>query len=54
MGANLDTKFPSIQNKEDSEKVEKQVTDVLLKNFGGQYFSAADTDSEQWEERQKK
>lgn len=54
MGANLQSRFPSTQNKEEAENVEAQVTDVLVKNFGGQYFSAADTAPEQWEEWQKK
>lgn len=54
MWANLDGRFTATQNKEDAEKIEKQVTDVLLKNFGGQYFSAATTPSEQWAEWQEK
>jgi hypothetical protein len=54
MGANLNARFPAVQNKEESEEIERQVTDVLLKNFGGQYFSAATTPSEQRDARQKK
>lgn len=54
MWANLQARFPVTEQLEDREKVEQQVSSTLLKHFGGQYFSAAKVDSEQWNDWQSK